>query len=125
MSKSAQMVQLENQLAEANLDVQSLREEVVSNQKLISNFTKVNELHQKELEETKNLLKATEMSVNRRVTEALAAIGVNQFASEEVISVANKDPQSLYRQFLALNGAEQTQFYKQHEKEISSFMNAK
>lgn len=136
MGRAEQITALEQSLAEARFDAQSLREELSDYKKTIANFTnvkadyddkltKLQESHQKEVSELKNLLKTTETSVNRRVTEALASIGVAQFAAEEILSVPGKSPQALYQRFLTLKGAEQTQFYKEHEKEISKILNAK
>lgn len=135
LNKAERIEELENQLAEASLNTNSLVEEIEGYRKTIASFpvvkaeyddkvTKLAEAHQKELGDIKILLKATEASVNRRVTEALASIGA-QFAPEEVISVASTSPKGLYQRFLSLQGAEQTAFYQQHEKEISAFVHAK
>jgi hypothetical protein len=136
MNKSERIVELENQLAESKFNLSALTEEIEEYKKTIANFPtvkqeydvqvkKLQEQHIKEVSDLNNLLKQTELSVNKRVTEALASIGVAQFAAEEVISVTNTNPRGLYEKFLSLKGPEQTEFYKKHEKEISAFMNAK
>jgi hypothetical protein len=71
------------------------------------------------------LLKTTETSVNKRVIEALASIGVAQFAPEEILSVQGTSPIDLYQKFMSLKGAEQTLFYNKHKAEIERFMNQK
>ena len=136
MGRAERITELEQSLAEAQFTVQSLQEECAEYKKTIASFPgvkadfddklrKLQESHQKEVSDLKNLLKTTETSVNRRVTEALASIGVAQFATEEILSVSGKSPNALYQKFLSLKGAEQTKFYQEHEKEISSFLNAK
>ena len=134
--KEEYVEKLENQLAELKLEAQSLTEEVANNRKTIASFPGVKadydakvkqlaEAHTKEVSDLKNLLKATETSVNRRVIESLASIGVNQFVPEEILSVQGANPQDLYQKFLSLKGAEQTEFYKKHEQAISKFVHAK
>ena len=136
MSKSARIIELEQSLAEASLDVQTLREETESNKKLITQFQqqkldyedkakKLAETHKKELDEVKNLLNDKEDKLNKRLTEALASIGVANFAAEEIISVEGTAPSELYHKFLSLKGAEQTLFYNKHKAEIERFMNQK
>lgn len=136
MGRAERITELEQSLAEANFSIHSLQEEVAEYKKTIANFhgvkanyddklNKLQESHQKEVSDLKNLLKTTETSVNRRVTEALASIGVAQFAAEEILSVNGVSPSGLYQKFLSLKGAEQTEFYRIHEKELSRFLNAK
>lgn len=135
-SKTQQIEQLEQQLAEANMSLQSQQETIKSYQQTIATFpgvkadydARVKELadkHSKEMSDLKNLLKTTETSVNKRVTEALASIGVKSFVPEEIISVNGTTPRDLYQQFLSLKGAEQTEFYQKHEQAISRFVHAK
>lgn len=136
MGKQEQRIEeLENLLAEANLDKVSLQEEVQSYQQTIASFPgvkadydaqlqKMEDKHKSEVEGLKNLLKATETSVNRRVIEALASIGVAQFAPEEIIS-SPASGKELHAKFLSLKGEEQTEFYRKHEKELSKFLHAK
>lgn len=135
MSKQDQIQELENQLAELRLDLVSQQEEIQGYKKSMSSISvmkteyedKMKQLqaeHAKEVESLKNLLKSTETSVNRRVTETLASIGVNTFASEEIVS-SMTSPKELHMKFLSLKGEAQTEFYRKHEKALSSFINAK
>jgi hypothetical protein len=136
MGRAEQITELEQSIAEANLTIQSQQETLQEYQKTMASFpgvkadydAKVKQMtqaHEKEMSDLKNLLKTTETSVNRRVIEALASIGVNQFAPEEILSVQGPNPNDLYQKFLSLKGAEQTEFYKKHEQAISKFVHAK
>ncbi len=135
-NKAQRTVELEQSLAEAKYDIQSLQEEVQNYKQTVAAFpqvkadyddkvAKLQESHKKELEAMKNLLKATETSVNKRVIESLASIGVAQFATEEILSVQGAGPCDLYQKFLSLKGVEQTEFFKKHEQAISKFVHAK
>lgn len=136
ISKAGQIEELERSLAEANLTLASQDEAIKSYQQTIASFpgvkadydAKVETLlstHKKEMSDLKDLLAKTETSVNKRVIEQLARIGVNQFVPEEILSVNGATPGELYQKFLTLKGAEQTEFYKKHEQAISKFVHAK
>lgn len=143
MGRGDRIKELEKSLSEATFDIQCLHEEIKTYKQNISNYEKtiaafpqlkmeyedklkkLSESHTNEILEMKKMISDTETSVNRRVTETLASIGVSTFVPEEILSVNEAGPTDLYKKFLSLKGTEQTEFYRKHEKELSRFITAR
>jgi len=134
--KHNKQAELEDAITSLKEQNNMLLEEIADYKKTISTFpgvkmeydarlVKMSEAHKKEVKELNALLEAKETSVNRRVNEALSRIGVASFVPEEMISTPTMQPRNTYEKFVSLKGAEQTEFYRKHEKEISTFLNAK
>lgn len=84
---------------------------------------KLNELEAKQMESKKSeaaVVIAVEESVNKKVVQTLAAIGIPEGTIKEDISTAPvaTDPMEIYKQYDSLKGAEKVEFFKKNENVI-------
>jgi hypothetical protein len=114
---------LEAQLEEARTTIESLTSEKSKHAKLIKQ-------HQADVDNIK-LQHSVEMeaikgSVNRKVTQALSSIGVNQFVAETIYSdKAQATDQELLIQLNSLPQEQKTEFYQKHKVQLSRAVLAK
>jgi ABC-type Fe3+-citrate transport system substrate-binding protein len=78
------------------------------------------EKYEKQIQKVNKELDAERRSVNRKVNKALADIGVNQFAPEEISEVKTKSSNSIYSEFISMaEGPDKQAFWKENEKLLS------
>ena len=109
-------VRLESALDEANGIIETLAAEksVISKQLQTFNHTleQTKDKHTQELDKVKK-------SIDLRVNQALANIGVSQFASEIYSDAPSKSDKELLAQFNRLPGEAKTEFYNKNKVALS------
>jgi hypothetical protein len=87
----------------------------------VSNLKKA---HAKEISDWKTKLEHESKSINRKVNQALANIGVNKFAPEEIVASESSaiSPQAIYSKFMSLHGDLKTEYFKENEKILSKLV---
>jgi hypothetical protein len=114
-------------------ELSSLKEENVNYKRTISTFVgvktgyeadleKVKALHKQELSALNTALEAEKKSLAKKFNKALADIGVNEFAAEEVSNTKTDDTKTVYDTFVGLKGAEKTEYFKKHEATLTRLL---
>lgn len=88
---------------------------------------KLKEMEDKQLEAKKEeaaVVIAVEESVNKKVTQSLAAVGIPEgMVKEDITSTpASTDPMEIYKQFDSLKGKEKVDFFQKNEAVILKAM---
>ena len=76
----------------------------------------INEVH-------KMALKLMQDSVNKKVNQTLANIGVSTFLSEPIVNNTITSPKEKLAHFQNLDGTEKTEYYKKHKEDINRAIN--
>lgn len=113
---SAENVSLRNKLDESFGVIENFNEEKKA-------LTKKNAEYRKEIESLKlrNEQKLTEVSstVDRKINEFLATIGVTEFAAESFSNNNSANDAAIFEQFNRLVGNDRTEFYNKNKAQIT------
>lgn len=113
---SAAKVELEQKLEEAKESMESSAHEYSGYKKQISAY-------KKSLEELKEIhaaeLKAMQTSINKKINDSLASVGVCMFANDNVSVINEPSDASCLTQFNALSGNEKTEYYNKNKAKIT------
>lgn len=122
-----EMQELISELQDTNT---SLKKELEDSHRTISGFVDVKATYEASMEKMKveyntrvkaleGTLSETEKSVNAKVNEALAGIGITTFPSENIMVGSSKSPTEIMETFNSLSGIEKTEFFRKHREEIN------
>jgi predicted nuclease with TOPRIM domain len=113
---SAENISLRNKLD----DSMSIMETFDAEKKAIH---KKNAEYKKEIEALKNSnkqnIETVSLSVNRKINEFLATIGVTEFAAESFTNNSSVNDEQVYNKFQSLSGNERTEFYNKNKAQIT------
>lgn len=114
-TKSAVAAQLEEEVADYKQTIASFH---LSTSDYDKKMETLKAKYEKDIKALNAKLTDTEKSVNRRVNQALANIGVSEFLSDMPLPVASSDKE-LYNKFISMaESQEKKDFYKKHEAAI-------
>lgn len=118
MYESAQL-----QLGAANDTISKLTaqvdEDINTIQDLNDKLNNIEIKHKAELDIEKIRFSEMENSVNAKVNNILASMGVTNFAVESISNSVSMSPKEALEKFITLNGAEKTEFYKNNKDLIT------
>jgi hypothetical protein len=127
--------ELQYQLTEIEAANKKLLSENSNYKRTISTFVDVKLGYEKEVTDLKSKhgieidkvnseLVKEKNSVNRKVNKALATMGVETFAPEEISQPVMEDssPKGIYSKFQSLSGIEKGKFQKEHQEILTNYV---
>jgi hypothetical protein len=130
ISLTQKVVELQQQLDTTNDKLQTLLEENADHKQTISAFmdvkqgyedqlVKVKKEYENKLKVAEQKLKETELSVNQKVNESLASIGVTNFPPEQILLGNGSSDAEVMDTFNTLSGPAKTAYYQKHKVTLS------
>jgi hypothetical protein len=120
---------LQSQLKKSMDKIEMLVEENNEYKETIGSFINVKASYEQNLEKMakdydnkvkalQEALKATELSVNQKVNEALTCIGVSTFPNETIVAPSTSPTEKL-ETFQSLSGVERSEYYTKNKADIT------
>jgi septal ring factor EnvC (AmiA/AmiB activator) len=133
LNKELTAIQLEKSewvksLESSKTELEKVKEEKAAMESKLEELTKKLEemeaKHQEAKKEEAAVIIAVEESVNKKVVQNLAAIGVQEGLIKEEVVASTPNSKEVYTKYESLNGKEKIEFFKANEKTILKEMKA-
>ena len=122
-SKEIKVLKEENN--SLNILIKELRDEISDLRRTVAQNLTAKTDFESQVTKLKEELNKEKNSLNKKVTDSLADIGVVTFVPEEISANPKLNAEQVYSKFISLTGIEKGKYFSQNKELISKYLNIK